>query len=208
MARESARRTQCQNNLRQVALATLAFESDRKSFPPIEDSIPCEAGHVGEPLHAWSIFTRLLNYLESQAADELKRNQSWRQDVLGNGPFSLFRPVTYRCPNVDDSVTKSVGGDSHQNISYAVCWGIWEEGNTGRPNVYAGLHSPNRKLKVQDFRDGLSYTIAYSEVIPGLDYFEARICSKDPLPIPGDLPSFALGSPTRNSKFHRQKSHT
>src|SRR5262245_44330922 len=33
-ARESARRTQCDNNLRQIALATLHFESVRKVLPP------------------------------------------------------------------------------------------------------------------------------------------------------------------------------
>lgn len=210
MARESARRTQCQNNMRQTALATLAFESAKQSFPPLDEPIPCEAGHVGEPAHAWSIFTRLLPFLESQAADELNRSQSWRQDVSGSGPFSLFRPSTYRCPNVEDVISTSVGGDSHQNISYAVCWGVWEEGKTSRPNIYAGLHSPNKKLRVQDFRDGLSYTVAYSEVIPGLDYLEARIsvCNIDPIPPPESLPAFAPGSPTGDSKIHQRRSHT
>lgn len=207
MARESARRTHCQNNLRQIALATLAFESARKSVPPIYDEIPCEACHIGEPLHAWSIFTKLLDFLDSRAVDELNRSQSWRQDLSGNGPFSLFRPPTYRCPNVEDTITTSFGGDSHQNTSYAVCWGVWEEGKTTRPNVYAGLYSANKKLQVQDFRDGLSHTIAYSEVIPGLDYFEARICSLGPLPMVGDLTTYAQGSPTMHSRFHRGRSH-
>jgi prepilin-type N-terminal cleavage/methylation domain-containing protein len=207
MARESARRTHCQNNMRQMALATLAFESAKKSFPPIHDAIPCEAGHIGEPEHAWSIFTKLLSFLESEAADELNRSRSWRQDISGNGPFSLFRPATYRCPNVEDTITTSFGGDSHQNTSYAVCWGVWEEGNTLRPNVYAGLYSANKKLKVQDFRDGLSHTLAYSEVIPGMDYFEARICSISPLPAVGSLPAYAPATPTMHSRFHRGKSH-
>ena len=207
MARESARRTQCQNNLRQVALATLTFESDRNSFPPLEHAIPCVSGHVGETAHSWSVFTRILNYLESQAADELKRDLSWRQNMAGNGPFSLFRPAIYRCPNVEETITKSVGGDSHQSISYAVCWGIWEQGKTHLPNVYAGMVLTNKKLKVGDFRDGLSYTIGYSEVIPGLDYFEARICSLEGVH-PPELTTFAPGSPTGYSKIHRRKSHT
>ena len=209
MARESARRTQCQNNMRQIALATLTFESAKKSFPPLKDAIPCEENHVGEPSHAWSVFTRLLDHLEQEAVvNELNRKLSWRQDLSGNGPFSLFRPAAYRCPNVEDTVTTSLAGDLHQNISYAVCWGVWQEGNTNRPNVYAGLHSPNNKVRVQDFRDGLNYTLGYSEVIPGLDYFEARICSSFELAEPGSLPDFAPTSPTSMSKLHRGKSHS
>ncbi|MDX1929230.1 MAG: DUF1559 domain-containing protein [Pirellulaceae bacterium] len=208
MARESARRTHCQNNMRQMALATLAFESAKKSYPPIQDPIPCVSGHFDEPEHAWSIFTQLLGFLESEAADELNRSRSWRQDISGNGPFSLFRPATYRCPNVEDTITTSAGGDSHQNISYAVCWGVWEAGQTHRPNVFAGLHSPNKRLKVQDFRDGLNHTIGFSEVIPGMDYFEARVCSEEELPAPADLSLYAPGTASQHSRIHRGKSHT
>lgn len=208
MARESARVTQCQNNLRQVVLATLAFESDRQRIPPLEEVIPCAQSRVGETVHSWSVFTRLLNYLQSEAADELKRNKGWSQDILGNGPFTLFRPSTYRCPNTSDMEIVSAGGDPHKIISYAVCWGVWTKGKTERENVFAGLYSPRNQLKMHEFRDGISHTIAYSEVLPGVDYFESRFCATEEIPVPIDPPAFTPGFVTLDSKHHHQKSHT
>ncbi len=94
MARESARRIQCQNNLRQIILATHGFESTKRALPLLEQDIPCKVSRVGEPTHSWSIFTRLLGFLESSAAEDLDRKLSWGQDITGNGPFTQFRPST------------------------------------------------------------------------------------------------------------------
>ena len=57
MAREAARRSQCSNNLRQIALATLQFEDANKRLPPgaVWDSSGISRG---------SIFVYLLPYLE------------------------------------------------------------------------------------------------------------------------------------------------
>lgn len=44
-ARESARRTQCSNNLKQIALATMAFEGVNKRFPGLIEPFP--GGKVG-----------------------------------------------------------------------------------------------------------------------------------------------------------------
>ncbi|MCA9182833.1 MAG: DUF1559 domain-containing protein, partial [Planctomycetales bacterium] len=37
MAREAARRAQCSNNIRQIALATVNFESNKKQYPGIQE---------------------------------------------------------------------------------------------------------------------------------------------------------------------------
>src|ERR1700760_4340713 len=59
-AREAARRSQCQNHIKNLALAVLNYESAKKRYPP---------GFVSEPLKteawAWSIF--ILPYIEEQA---------------------------------------------------------------------------------------------------------------------------------------------
>ena len=208
MAREAARITQCQNNIRQIALATLAFESSHQRIPQLEEGIPCELNRVGETQHAWSVFTRLLSHLQSEVADELKRDKDWSQDVSGNGPLTLFRPSVYRCPSIDDVKIVSYGGDPHMSISYAVCWGTWKKGETDRKNVNAGLYSPNNNLKVQAFRDGVSNTIAFAEVLPGIDYFEARGCETSDIPMPLDPPGFTPNYQSQDSILHRGLSHT
>lgn len=61
-AREAARRAQCQNNLRQLGVAILNYESTKKELPPGGVT----EGNLGTPSGAgWSIL--ILPYLEEQA---------------------------------------------------------------------------------------------------------------------------------------------
>ena len=60
-AREAARRIQCGNNLKQLALAVLNYEAAFGCFPPgaINESFPC-----GKPRTAWTV--HLYPFLEQQ----------------------------------------------------------------------------------------------------------------------------------------------
>jgi len=207
MARASARRMQCQNNLRQVIIATLGFESAKRSLPLLEQDIPCEVSRLREPSHAWSMFTQILGFLESEAADDINRKLSWGQDIRGNGPFTQFRPSIYMCPDVEDIRSVSRGGDPHMAIAYAVCWGLWNKGSTGNPKVYAGLVPRGKVLTMAEFRDGTSYTMAFAEVVPGLDYMEARLCTTAPIPLPGFPSTFPPTTTNPGVIMHPRGSH-
>ncbi len=70
-ARETAQRTSCQNNMRNIALATLSFNTTKGHFPPAgththrldKDSIP-----QPPQIAAHGVITRLLPYLDEAAA--------------------------------------------------------------------------------------------------------------------------------------------
>lgn len=70
--REAARRTSCQNNLRQIGLATLNFHYSLETFPPARLFPKWKASppfHRGKDEPSW--FARILPYVEQQNAYEL-----------------------------------------------------------------------------------------------------------------------------------------
>src|SRR3977135_2495711 len=58
-AREAARRSQCQNHIKQLALGCLNYETSKKRLPP---------GFISQPLltEAWGWSTFILPYIEEQ----------------------------------------------------------------------------------------------------------------------------------------------
>jgi prepilin-type N-terminal cleavage/methylation domain-containing protein len=71
--RESARRASCLNNLRQIGLATLSFESAHESFPPARLFPKADAVapyHLGEDQPSWMV--RIMPFIDQQSS-----NQKW-----------------------------------------------------------------------------------------------------------------------------------
>jgi prepilin-type N-terminal cleavage/methylation domain-containing protein len=76
-AREAARRNSCSNNLKQIGLAALNYESARKVFPPgyLGSTDPNDFGAFqidATHKHQWTgVFLHLLPYIEAQAVYDL-----------------------------------------------------------------------------------------------------------------------------------------
>ena len=115
-AREAARRIQCTNNQKQVALATLNCESTFGHLPAgVLFSGP--GGVNGSELREFSTFLLILPYLE----------QSQIEDAYDYDDRVYFSPIatraqipTYVCPS-DDAAGRHFWGFSRSN--YAVCYG-------------------------------------------------------------------------------------
>jgi prepilin-type processing-associated H-X9-DG protein len=90
-AREAARRAQCQNNLRQIGLALMNYETVYGTFPPA-----FVADENGKPMHSWRVL--ILPYLEQQALyDSYDFSQPW--DGPNNSRLLSQMPATFRCPS-------------------------------------------------------------------------------------------------------------
>jgi type II secretory pathway pseudopilin PulG len=90
-AREPARRTQCSNNLKQIALGLLNYSDQYGTLPP---AYTVDA--QGKPLHSWR--TLILPYLEQQALyDKIDFSKPW-DDPANKAAFDAVISV-YGCPS-------------------------------------------------------------------------------------------------------------
>ncbi len=98
-ARESARRTQCTNNMHQIGVGMMNFESSRKHFPPGEWK---PGGVLATAGLAWSAW--FLPYIEEEAVfdlmdlkKDLRSEPNWQPNLAGptNTPLSV-----YLCPSM------------------------------------------------------------------------------------------------------------
>ena len=113
-ARESARRTSCVNNLKQLGIAVLNFH-DSKTVLPVSNRAP---GPTTNPRYAWS--TLMLPYFEEQNVFDLydfSQNWSKQQAVapksIPNATLVGTRLPVFECPSVPDE--DRLDGDSQFN---------------------------------------------------------------------------------------------
>lgn len=89
-AREAARRAQCSNNLKQIALALHNYHDTYRSFPPAYT-----VDEDGKPLHSWR--TLILPYLEQDALyRQIRLDEPWNSEH--NQQFASVVIPTYACP--------------------------------------------------------------------------------------------------------------
>lgn len=178
-AREAARRMQCSNNLKQIALATHNYIDAHKVFP------------TGEYSCCWG--TWLLQLLPYAEQGNMFSQYQFNGAILNpdgrtryGGAFNL--PVTrnqipmYTCPSDSNSAASNV----YNNITFHNYVG--NHGNTslnrtsplgtnssGAPNVYAGapfvfvgsLTQRPQNIKLAEISDGTSNTLLFSETVQG-----------------------------------------
>ena len=78
-AREAARRAKCQNNLKNISLAVLNYETAKKHYPPGFVSTPADT------IEGWAWTTFILPYLEEQSIyDKMRPSETYIPPVNGN----------------------------------------------------------------------------------------------------------------------------
>lgn len=135
-AREASRRSQCSNNLKQIALGLQNYHDTYGSFPPA-----FVAEENGKPMHSWRVL--ILPFIEQDPLYQMYDfSEPW--DGPKNRTISSTAPHVFYCPSDPAGYTT--------NTSYVLI--------TGEETGWADDHSPRR----DDFVDGPSETIMLAEI--------------------------------------------
>ncbi|MFM7292670.1 MAG: DUF1559 domain-containing protein [Planctomycetia bacterium] len=179
MARESARRSSCMNNLKQLGLAATNHHDALQRFPPgiISDHInpPGKGGGAaGFSRACW--FQRILPYVEEQSYHD--RYVAWRDDGRADAAgYNWSRCNTVvpamSCPSNREGI-KNNGSitvyDQGFHGTYRLCAGNntviqaaqWSYGNNENRN---GIAFGNSLTRIKDVTDGLSKTVLGTEQV-------------------------------------------
>ncbi len=165
--REAARRTACTNNMRQIGIAMLNYESALKVFPP--GSVAKANPHdptTPWTFYRWSALATLSPYLENTAAyNLLDLTKPLYNTSLAVTPENIpgvqVMVPTFLCPS--DSARRL-----HPNFgptNYSFCAGTGVGGGT--PIDTDGTFFVNSRIRIRDVVDGTSHTAAISESLLG-----------------------------------------
>ena len=128
--REAARRTQCLNNIKQIALASLNYESAVGRFPPGVLADERSNRGIGSGVQSVGVFCQLLPYMElNNVADLVEVNlnpdvvdDAWQNfDPAGDMSFntrlaSQSRIPSFECPSDDTEPTLVFASHFHNDI--------------------------------------------------------------------------------------------
>jgi prepilin-type N-terminal cleavage/methylation domain-containing protein/prepilin-type processing-associated H-X9-DG protein len=174
-AREAARRAQCVNNLKQIGLAMLNYESTHASLPP---------GKKGCCWGTWMVF--IMPYVEQTGTynawnfiagpDNDVATPLFRYNGKGNSTVATTRFNTFQCPSDTPNVESAFGNIPEDN--YSVNMGNVGEGQQASLNGVPFLGAPFTDLYPNDattsqygtvtlagITDGTSNTMLASEIV-------------------------------------------
>ena len=155
-SREAARRTQCQNNMKQAALALLNYEAAKKSFPPF-----CELPRT-TTFQPFSAQARLLPYLEQETVAR-QIDLDVAVPFTANPAVAKMRISTFMCPSEENDRERLTPTLTYYPLNYCLNEGTWFIYDPVSDEVGDGAFAPNRAFQTSQIADGLSHTLALSE---------------------------------------------
>lgn len=157
-ARESGRKTVCQNNLRQIGVALGSYESKLGVFPPSSTSRPKR--------HSWVPF--ILPYIEQEALFEKYRfNQNWNHNANKN--VVKVRLEVLICPSAPggkdrmDKVSGRKVAISDYSPPSGIAGGLISQGFVDPRPSTRGVMRGNSALPMAKIRDGEANTLIVAE---------------------------------------------
>jgi prepilin-type N-terminal cleavage/methylation domain-containing protein len=152
--REASRRTQCQNNLRQIGVALQLYHNQALAFPTgcVEWR---NFGNTTDRQLAWSVY--LLPFIEHQTLfNQLDLTKSF--DDPANAVGASVRLPVYLCPSSEMSDRRLLGGRGPCHYG-----GIYGERINSPNSPPKGTMLIDRSISVAEVTDGTSYTLIVAE---------------------------------------------
>lgn len=180
--REAARRTSCSNNMRQLGLATLNYESTFAKLPAASlfPTLKVDGTDFGdsESRNGWSAQAQLLPYLEqSGLASSINYDIGYKEHppiTFGDSTaqISRFRIPTYLCPSEVNDRRRGEGTDEENYpLNYGWNGGDWFVYNPDNQSTGSGALLTNEQNRLSSIYDGTSNTILFAEVKAYNPYF-------------------------------------
>ena len=161
-AREAARRTQCRNNLKQLALAVHNYVDVATVLPPSACINPAitVTGNNG----SWGVHGRILPFLDQgNLYNSVDLTEAWDFQEAIDG----LKIPGYACPSdprSDESRDPGSGKVTLYPTNYGFNFGTWFVYNPLTGQGGDGSFFPNARLRIAAFTDGTSNTLLASEV--------------------------------------------
>ncbi len=187
-ARSAARRISCSNNLKQIGLALQHYEATCKAFPPSFCTTRYKnALGTGD---SWSIHARLLPFIEQgNPYAQIDLNVDWHEQ-LASGVTHMRLPI-YLCPSDPNDQARTLDGSPYvAPITYGFNLGTWMVYNPANEARGDGAFVVNRGTRAADISDGLSNTLAVTDVKAYQGYIRN---TNDPGPAVPNWPSELSG---------------
>ena len=160
-AREAARRALCTNNLKQLGLAALNYESATGALPM--SMVLTGTGNAVATSTGWSAQARILPFLEGSTLFNAANLSVFKEDPPNSTAIAL-KVEAFLCPSETqpDPLLHDYGVAGE--VNYGFCggdWFVWG-GFDGPKNRQA--FGPNRSRRLAEFLDGTSPTLLAAEV--------------------------------------------
>ncbi|MFG0263462.1 MAG: DUF1559 domain-containing protein [Novipirellula sp. JB048] len=204
-AREAARRMQCQNRLKQLALAAHNYHATFSMFPPSAtvDLNVTSTGNNG----SWGVHGRILPFLEQgNLYERVDLSLPWDHQMA----IDALKIPTYACPSdpgTDHARDPGAGRPRLYPTSYGFNFGTWFvfDPRTGRGGD--GMFYPNSFLRFRDCLDGTSATLLVAEVKAWTPY--TRNGGPPSVAVPQDADEVSAAAATATSfKLEPATGHT
>jgi prepilin-type N-terminal cleavage/methylation domain-containing protein/prepilin-type processing-associated H-X9-DG protein len=167
-AREAARRSQCVNNMKQLGLAVMNYESANGCLPPTSNNttVPVGIGSTND----FSFKVRMLPFLElAQHFNALNMSFTATSGGGQNTTIHNVQVLSFRCPS-DGNDPGSPTGDTNYPNNVGLTRAIAGSSTTGPldgPAYKMGQAPENTTVTLASVTDGTSNTAIFSEWIKG-----------------------------------------